>query len=189
MMSAIGTQPAAAAAEMSAPCLVLDIDIAEKVPVLPPPGLGGARCAWVLVRFESRPLGTVIVEIPRLGMSSSTLSEILKHELNFEIDESQRVASVTADAEPDDSPPVSELEIAVVICTRERPDGLKRCLESLFEQSYRPFHVVVVDNAPASDASAAIVSAFNDERVTYVVEPTPDYRGRAIGAFRQRAPR
>ena len=157
---------------MSAPCLVLDIDIAEKVPVLPPPGLGGARCAWVLVRFESRPLGTVIVDSAAGHVIEHTVGDP-EHELNFEIDESQRLASVTADAEPDDSPPVSELEIAVVICTRERPDGLKRCLESLFEQSYRPFHVVVVDNAPASDASAAIVSAFNDERVTYVVEPTP----------------
>jgi GT2 family glycosyltransferase len=38
-------------------------------------------------------------------------------------------------------------EASVVICTRDRPDELRRCLASLPQQTLRPREVIVVDNA------------------------------------------
>lgn len=36
---------------------------------------------------------------------------------------------------------------SVVVCTRDRPDELQRCLASLPQQSYAPSEIIVVDNA------------------------------------------
>lgn len=160
-------------AEMSAPCLVLDVDLAETVPSLEPPGLGGARCAWVLVRFSSEPLGTVIVQIPRLGMNRDTLSEILRHEFASELEDAGRPAHAAKRLATRNSLHAAGPEIAVVVCTRERPDGLEKCLASLMRQTYPRFRVVVVDNARASNASERVVAKFADDRLIYVVEPTP----------------
>ena len=36
---------------------------------------------------------------------------------------------------------------SIVICTRDRPEELQRCLASLPQQSYPPREIIVVDNA------------------------------------------
>ncbi|GAA1663588.1 hypothetical protein GCM10009701_20850 [Mycolicibacterium murale] len=65
-------------------------------------------------------------------------------------------------------PPVS-----VVLCTRDRPEHLERALASIRALDYADFEVVVVDNAPATDATAAVVAACDDSRIRRVLEPTP----------------
>jgi GT2 family glycosyltransferase len=50
------------------------------------------------------------------------------------------------DAE-DRDPSLPHLTASVVICTRDRPDELARCLASLPHQSLRPHEIIVVDNA------------------------------------------
>jgi GT2 family glycosyltransferase len=47
----------------------------------------------------------------------------------------------------------------VVICTRDRPDDLRRCLAALSRQTQRPDQVIVVDNAPTNDATRAVAVA------------------------------
>ncbi len=47
--------------------------------------------------------------------------------------------------------------ITVVVCTRERPGALARCLDSLLAQEYPSFRVLVVDNAPETAATAEVV--------------------------------
>jgi GT2 family glycosyltransferase len=65
-------------------------------------------------------------------------------------------------------------DITVAICTRNRPADLMRALDSLREQSYPRFRVVVVDNAPPDDATrAAVTSRPASERITYVSESRP----------------
>jgi GT2 family glycosyltransferase len=46
-----------------------------------------------------------------------------------------------------------------VICTRERPDALAKCLDSLLAQQYPTYRVLVVDNAPITEATAEVVRA------------------------------
>ena len=43
--------------------------------------------------------------------------------------------------------------ITVVVCTRNRPDGVIVTLRGLIAMHYRPFEIVVIDNAPSSDAT------------------------------------
>jgi GT2 family glycosyltransferase/SAM-dependent methyltransferase len=61
--------------------------------------------------------------------------------------------------------------ISVVICTRERPEHLQRCLRSLAQLRVQPDEIVVVDNAPKSDATANVVASAAGVR--YVVESRP----------------
>lgn len=63
--------------------------------------------------------------------------------------------------------------VAVVIATRDRADSLDRCLGSVFEQTRIPDEVIVVDNAPASTATADLLAERYRGRVRYVLEPTP----------------
>ncbi len=61
--------------------------------------------------------------------------------------------------------------VSVVVCTRERPDDLRKCLESLRRLDPAPTEIIVVDNAPRSDATRRVVESMPGVR--YVVEPQP----------------
>ncbi|MDQ1336757.1 MAG: hypothetical protein QG552_3707 [Thermodesulfobacteriota bacterium] len=61
--------------------------------------------------------------------------------------------------------------VSAVVCTKERPEQLKRCLSSLQGLSRKANEIVVVDNAPRSDAARQIVSQFPGIR--YLHEPRP----------------
>lgn len=65
--------------------------------------------------------------------------------------------------------------LTVVVCTRDRPDELRDCLDALRRCSYEPLEIMVVDNAPSSDATRTLVStlARADPRVHYIHEPVP----------------
>ena len=52
--------------------------------------------------------------------------------------------------------------VTVVIGTRNSEGTLRRCLESVAAQTYRPFEVVVIDNF-STDASAAVAREFTDQ--------------------------
>lgn len=60
--------------------------------------------------------------------------------------------------------------VSVVICTRDRPDELRRCLASLPAQTLRPLEVIVVDNASNGDDTRR---AALDAGVVYVREDRP----------------
>src|SRR5262249_1495641 len=51
-------------------------------------------------------------------------------------------------------------EVTVAVCTRERPDELIRCLESLRRLAEQPKEILVIDNAPISEATHDIVARF-----------------------------
>jgi glycosyltransferase involved in cell wall biosynthesis len=65
--------------------------------------------------------------------------------------------------------------ITVVVCTRDRTATLARCLDSLRALAYPEFEVVVVDNAPTTGDTAALVERLGAEWPTlrYVREDCP----------------
>ena len=60
---------------------------------------------------------------------------------------------------------------SVVICTRDRPELLTRCLDSLAPALDPTDDVVVVDNAPSSQATQLLVQS--RPPIRYVLEPRP----------------
>ena len=62
--------------------------------------------------------------------------------------------------------------VSVVISTLDRPQLLRRALESVFNQTYRHLEVVVVLDRP-DDATAAVLAAISDPRLRVVRSPQP----------------
>jgi GT2 family glycosyltransferase len=60
--------------------------------------------------------------------------------------------------------------VSVVVCTRDRPEDLERCLEALGRLATPPFEVLVVDNSPSDERTRRVCERFP---VRYVVEPLP----------------
>jgi GT2 family glycosyltransferase len=65
--------------------------------------------------------------------------------------------------------------ISVVVCTRNRPEVLRECLQVLQGTSYEPAEFLVVDNAPSGDATRQVVAdlARADPRIRYTCERRP----------------
>ena len=62
-------------------------------------------------------------------------------------------------------------KVSIIICTRDRPESLERCLRSLLDCSPRAEEIVVVDNCPSFDATHRLIEQY--PRVRYVLEPMP----------------
>ena len=59
--------------------------------------------------------------------------------------------------------------LSVIVCTRDRPDSLARCLEALLDSSEPADEIIVVDNAPQGDETRSVTERFAGVR--YVLEP------------------
>lgn len=99
-------------------------------------GLEGYGRALVLIRDAGEPLGHL--SIPLRGKSVLAANELRQLA-------SDNLEKITTPRKPPAQ--VSEPAITVVVCTRDRPLSLQRCLESLKRLRYQNFEVVVVDNA------------------------------------------
>jgi O-antigen biosynthesis protein len=149
-----------------APIRILDVDVDEPLQPLEQAtaesgvSYGGAFC---LVREGGRPVR--VVEFPLAG---STISEV----------ELQRLLSPEGPTRPRGARSETRFEAPgarVVIATRDRPESLARCLDSLLRQDYPQFEIVVVDNAPTSSTTAEMIrSRYADTgRVVYMREDRP----------------
>jgi len=176
--------------ELAAPCMLADIDVAERIPhrisATPEEPM---RHLWVLVRVHTEPIGIVMMAMPSEGLSQSQIVDGITQALGQEL--RSKASEVGADWPPADltgplaatrpSPFLASRaalldqapELTVVVCTRERPAALTRCLESLTVQAYPRFSILIVDNAPVSDQTRQIVASFASGQIpiNYVVEP------------------
>jgi O-antigen biosynthesis protein len=76
--------------------------------------------------------------------------------------------------------------VTVAVCTRDRPADLRLCLEGLLRLDWPALDLLVIDNAPATDATRSLVAG-GFPTVRYVTEPRPGLdwaRNRAIAEAR-----
>lgn len=149
--------------------------------------------AHLLVRVQRSPVGYVYLPSDRLH--ATALAADVWRELGSVINERRTraglaslaaipVTGIPVEPELDDEP--TELPmVSVAVCTRDRPESVVQTVRTLLELDYPSYEILVVDNAPSSDATmAAIRENFGaDERVRYVREPRPGTsfaRNRAI---------
>lgn len=55
--------------------------------------------------------------------------------------------------------------VSVLIGTRNRPQSLRRCVESVYEQSYDDIEILILDNSPESNTCNELHSFLDDPRV------------------------
>ncbi len=174
------------------PALVRDLELSEALPSIDAWDSAGRRVeqVWLLIRVFSEPLGFVRLPVPDAGLSPTDIATAVQAGYAQPLAEriaaaggspvfGLPVAGVAAAVEPPflakrrevlrDAPPIT-----VVVCTRERPEPLALCLESLLALAYPRFRVLVVDNAPTSDATERVVREFAERGpVDYLLAPTP----------------
>lgn len=154
------------------PALMMDVELSVPLPAVSYDGWH--KRAWVLGRLHGEPLGACVVQVDEEGLTPGRLGALLWPELRRPVAERFAAAGLpepdmlTGDglvAEPSASPFLRRRRevlaaapfISVVVCTRDRAAQLGTCLRHLDRQDYPRFEVVVVDNAPTSDAVRFLV--------------------------------
>jgi GT2 family glycosyltransferase len=148
------------------PIKIVDLDIAHPLPQLeacdPMRNVryGGVFC---LVRSAGRPIKAIEIPFDGEQVSSSKLQAILANEIRTPL------------LPPRTIHPEAAPFISVVVATRDRPASLSICIDSLLRQNYPRFEVLVVDNAPASSATAELVASryAPTGRVRYLCDDRP----------------
>jgi glycosyltransferase involved in cell wall biosynthesis len=143
--------------ELRAPAQVLDIDIAreygdEVVDV------AGFSTAWCLVRRDGVALATRFLDVEE--DSSVALADLRER-----FAASDLPCAIVRDE-------ISTGTLTVVICTRDRREGLLTTLASLAGQTDSAFDVLVVDNSRAGDV-ARTVTGFDGLVIRCSHEPAP----------------
>ena len=134
------------------PIRVLDIEIGTGVSAVPDcAGYGGARA---LIRREGIPLGWVDLSCAPQGYI--TADEILAATRFLLGTEVRRALADGAIRGRSSGRTGYAPAISVIVCTRDRPDLLTRCLASLRKIDYPSFEVVVVDNASKTDETRQV---------------------------------
>jgi GT2 family glycosyltransferase len=136
-------------------------------------GLGDCVGARALVRRAGVPVAWL--ELPVSGGRSDSMA--LSRALAVLPPGSLDAAGIGREQRP---------SVTVAVCTRDRPDDLTRCLDALERIAYPSLELLVVDNAPATEATARLVKSRNG-RVRYVREARPGLswaRNRAIAEAR-----
>ncbi|MEU2628580.1 glycosyltransferase [Kitasatospora sp. NPDC007106] len=167
----------AARESLYTPVRVVELDLDEPGRLHSPGGLGPVDPegrVLALVRLHGHPLG--LVEATGTAGDPATLRRALVEAAHREL----RVPSLST-ATPAARPrrtgpprvPADSPTVTVVVCTRNRPQSLRSCLDSLLRTDYPYVEVVVVDNAPVGTATRDLIEALYSDQVRYVCEPLP----------------
>ena len=125
-----------------------------------------------LVRVGGRPVGMVQALVGPEDEPARLLAATARRELGAELEAAVAAELAVAAAPAPTAAAETYTPLAtIVIATRERPDRLARCLESVEALHYPRLEVVVVDNDPVTDATAELIRERYADRVRYVREP------------------
>ncbi|OKH52669.1 hypothetical protein NIES2101_13580 [Calothrix sp. HK-06] len=147
--------------------IIQDIEVTQPLPTI---SLSENDAGLALIlRRKDRPIGFVMQALPEKSvLTSDELTPIITKEVGKKLlEESLKEELKLKTANIADFP-----SLTVAICTKDRPDNLTRCLNSLLklqEKSY--FEILVVDNAPSDQRTQDVVAAL--PTVRYVREPKP----------------
>jgi GT2 family glycosyltransferase len=173
------------------PGIVRDIEMSEPLPHLAARDDAGRRVsqAWLLIRLFTEPLGLLTVDLPEEGLTAAALGLAIERRYGLAVRErvaraggdpaASLVDGVTVPGEPPFLARRNEIlrsapPITVVMCTRNRPDAVAACLDSLLAQEYPDFRILVVDNAPDDESTAQVVRAAAERGpVDYLRAPVP----------------
>lgn len=181
------------------PIKTIDIELSR--PFEPVRDLNGYLNARALLRWRGQPIETVTIPISNGECSANDLNSALTSEVTEKV-----LASVLRSHLPtlgsgpltlnrmlSEAPPqhgnCRSPSISVAVCTRDRPDDLRLCLIALSDLDEPPLEIIVVDNAPRTDATRKVVESFQHSpmsartRFRYILEDKPGLdwaRNRAI---------
>jgi GT2 family glycosyltransferase len=144
-------------AELRAPAAVFDIDLSTTYGV-ERMDVAHYESAWCLIRRNT--VGVAVCFLDIADRSTITLPELSDHFASRNL------------PEPVEQTDYVNSTLSVVICTRDRPDGLHRTLASLRKQIDKGFDVVVIDNSPDGGSTDSL-NGFPGLDIRCYHEPAP----------------
>ncbi len=165
-----------------APAFVAEIDLAAPTEDLE--RLHAYASVRALLRINGTPVGVITQPVIDGRCAGKSLRRAAINELRWPILRHVIIAGLAAGF-PDEGfdpaafrpllarwpEPVESPSVAVVVCTRERIVGLRRCLDAIARLDPAPDEVLVVDNASRTTGTHELVGAYSNVR--YVREDRP----------------
>lgn len=155
------------------PVLPLIVDLGDDQPGPSVPDTAGPDFtrALCLVTCHGAPLAKVPLDLADGSLHGADLTARLREALPAE-------ARASLESCPDRHGQQAQLapsDVTVVVATHDRPAQLGECLRSILDGFTVPTAVVVVDNAPSTEETAALVAllAAEEPRLQYVREDRP----------------
>lgn len=151
------------------------------------------KAVWLLVRLRGQLLGYVKLILENGHVGRDKIQQELVEQLGWRLD-AHLVGQLLTDGgveagdfeqfraalhrQEEVNLPNHLPMVSVVICTRDRPESLQRCLTSLSQQNYANFEVLVVDNAPKTSQTAEVLKNWPVDnalarKLRYILEPKP----------------
>ncbi|MEG4579604.1 glycosyltransferase [Microcoleus sp. MON1_C5] len=123
------------------------------------------RKALILIRLGGKPIGQALLPVVGGRMGGDELRETLMNAAGDNLWKNWLYDTL----EWDERGPMEAMPLATVaVCTRDRPEDLRRCLDALMLLPDDGQEYLVIDNCPATDASSELVK--NYPKVRYVRE-------------------
>jgi GT2 family glycosyltransferase len=158
------------------PAAIRDIELSGPLPSID--GLHGFARAMLVLRWRGRVAGRAFVAVREGRVAAADLAAAVRMAAPDGLRECWLEHALEYDPRATIGAPA--LTATVAICTRERPEDLARALAAVAPLAAQGHDLLVVDNAPTSDASRRIVDGY--PRVRYVRELR-----RGLNAARNRA--
>lgn len=176
---------------MNYPVKVIDIELSNRLQEIK--DLDKYEGLQVLVRLYGEPLGYFRIPLAGSSVSAETLARIISKKFYQKILSTSLqnalfhplLAGVSSESFRQYKPHSDGLAmpfITVAVCTRNKTEDLRLCLESLKALDYKNYEVLIVDNAPSNDSTRRMV--MNEyPQFRYTLEPVAGLdwaRNRAI---------
>ncbi|MGF1522700.1 MAG: glycosyltransferase family 2 protein [Leptolyngbyaceae cyanobacterium] len=174
------------------PIKVVDIELSESVSSFE--GLDKYYALKGLVRLQGVPLGYVQAPVTSGKCSAQTLSKLILEQYSWAIVCQLLKNGLASSQRPEDlrledlvTLPPADFDgnmplVTVAVCTRDRPEDMKLCLEAISKLDYPYLDILVIDNAPTTEGTKTLIDEHYPQ-VRYVCEPRPGLdwaRNRAI---------
>jgi GT2 family glycosyltransferase len=172
------------------------VDLERPLPPIERPSPANVGEQWALVRLHGHPVGLLKLDRSRayssadLGtlivdrFSAPILGHLVEDGLSAgDLDSIGEALVALPHSCPQQTDETNWPSVTVAVCTRDRAQQLQTCLRALQSLDYPPdrLEILVVDNAPSTRATEALVRAHPSLR--YVEEPRPGLdwaRNRAV---------
>ena len=129
-----------------------------------------------LVTYRGVPLGDITIDIPGGIIRSRYLSQEIAERF------SGRILQLWLKSLNGHNAPKASASIDVIVCTSDRPDDLRRCLQSLANTSYPRKSAIVVDNGSRCDVTYDIALEYGAHYVREQRRGLDFARNAGIGA-------
>ena len=149
------------------PTRVLDLDFEHIPPAIT--GLDGYANAMVLLRIGGKPVERVYIPVHQGQVDGGELRAKTLRVAGGVFWESWLRAILSVPASQAQAGPIPPATVAV--CTRDRPQDLRRCLEALSRAAGPPHEILVVDSCSSGPATRQVVEGFPGVR--YAREEAP----------------